>query len=244
MSAKRLLLLPGLLCDGTVWLDQISALGESADCTVVDYGALSSIEAMARHALAVAPPGAFSVAGHSMGGRVALEIARIAPERVARLALLDTGYQGRSEGLQGEAEQRGRERLLDIARKQGMRAMGEAWAPGMVHPSRIGTPVFDAILDMIERKTPDIYGAQIQALLGRPDATGMLGGIACPTLLLCGREDTWSPLSRHEQMHAAIPDSRLAIIENSGHMSTMEQPGAVNGALAAWLAEPDARQSA
>lgn len=244
MSAKRLLLLPGLLCDETVWLDQIAGLGAAVDCTVASYGTLSSIEAMARHVLDSAPAGAFAVAGHSMGGRVALEMARIAPERVERLALMDTGYQGRSAGLPGESEQRGRERLLEIARTQGMRAMGEAWAPGMVHPSQIGTPLFGAILDMIGRKTPEIYAAQIQALLGRPDATALLGRINCPTLLMCGRDDTWSPLSRHEEMQAAMPGSKLVVIEHSGHMVTMEQPGAVNDALAAWLVEPATRQSA
>ncbi|MEO8807027.1 MAG: alpha/beta hydrolase, partial [Burkholderiaceae bacterium] len=117
----------------------------------------------------------------------------------------------------------------------GMRAMGRQWARGMVHPERVGSPVFEEIVTMIERSTPDIFEAQIRALLNRPDAGELLPRIACRTLLVCGREDGWSPLARHEQMLAAMADARLVVIEASGHMSTMERPGAVTAALASWL---------
>ena len=116
-----------------------------------------------------------------------------------------------------------------------MREMGRVWARGMVHPSRLDSPLFERILDMIERQTPAIFEAQIKALLARPDARDVLRNLRCPTLLACGREDAWSPLSRHEQMHAMVPQSRLVVIEDSGHMSTMEQPHAVSQALAEWM---------
>jgi pimeloyl-ACP methyl ester carboxylesterase len=93
----------------------------------------------------------------------------------------------------------------------------------------------NAILDMIERKSPDTFAAQIKALLGRPDATDLLPAIGCPTLLLCGREDGWSPLARHEQMAALLPNAKLDIIEECGHMSTMERPVAVSAAMRRWL---------
>ncbi len=230
-----LLLLPGLLCDRAVWQPQIDALAPHR-CHVVDYGPLDSLPAMAAHALAEAPPGPLSVAGHSMGGRVAFEIWRQAPERVARLALLDTSYHPLPDGAAGDAERAGRMALLSTARSRGMRAMAREWAVGMVHPSRHGTPLFDAVLDMLERKTPDHFAAQIQALLARPDASPLLATIRCPTLLLCGREDGWSPPSRHEHMHAHIAGSRLVVVEACGHMSTMEQPDAVSLAFADWLA--------
>jgi pimeloyl-ACP methyl ester carboxylesterase len=105
----------------------------------------------------------------------------------------------------------------------------------MVHPTRLNTPLFDSILDMIERNTPDMFAAQVQALLTRPDATALLREIRCPTLVLCGREDSWSPLQRHEEMHAAIAGSRLVVIEQCGHMATMEQPDVVSQAFADWL---------
>jgi pimeloyl-ACP methyl ester carboxylesterase len=235
MTKPVLLLLPGLLCDASNWAAQCTALAEFADCRVPAYHTLNSIEAMAAHVLTTAPAERFAVAGHSMGGRVALEVVRQAPERVERLALLDTGFQSLAEGEAGEKERAGRYQLLELARTQGMRAMGQQWARGMVHPQHLDTPVFEAILQMIARQTPDMFAAQIQALLNRPDATTLLPQIGCPTLLLCGREDVWSPLARHEVMQRAIPDARLSVIEMSGHMTTLEQPQAVSGELALWL---------
>jgi pimeloyl-ACP methyl ester carboxylesterase len=237
MRRANLLLLPGLLCDSTVWRDQIRGLGSHADCHVPDYGSRDSLTAMAHHVLASAPGGSFALAGHSMGGRVALEVVRLAPHRVERIALLDTGYQRLPTGAAGEQEKAGRMALLEQARAAGMRVMGQAWARGMVHATRLGTPVFDEILDMIERRTPAIFAAQIEALLHRPDATSVLKGLAGPTLVACGRDDQWSPLARHRQMAALIPGARLAVIEDSGHMTTMEQPEAVTRLLLQWLGE-------
>ncbi|MDB5742087.1 MAG: alpha/beta hydrolase fold [Polaromonas sp.] len=236
MTKPVLLLLPGLLCDEANWAAQCADLAGMADCRVPAYPTLDSIEAMAEHVLATAPPGGFAMAGHSMGGRVALEVLRRAPERIERLALLDTGFQALAAGEAGEKERAGRHQLLALAQSEGMRAMGTQWACGMVHPSRLGTPVFEAILDMIARHTPAMFAAQIQALLARPDASALLPQIRCPTLLLCGRDDLWSPLVRHESMQRAIPGARLEVIELSGHMTTMEQPRAVSQALAQWLA--------
>jgi len=235
LANPPLVLLPGLLCDFAVWEDQRARFGQQFACQVPDYGTLDTLTAMAEHVLRHAPADRFNLAGHSMGGRVALEVARLAPERVLRLALMDTGYQGLAKGVAGESERAGRLALLKTARESGMREMGRVWARGMVHPDRLDGPVFEAVLDMIERRTPEVFEAQIHALLNRPDASGQLAGIACPTLVLCGRQDTWSPLSRHETLAAAIPGSTLVAIEDSGHMTTMEQPGAVNEALAQWL---------
>ena len=104
MSKPTLLLLPGLLCDATVWEMQARDLALQADCRVANYGSLDSLTAMARHVLAMAPGEDFALAGHSMGGRVALEVVRLAPHRVCRLALLDTGYQPLAAGAAGEQE--------------------------------------------------------------------------------------------------------------------------------------------
>lgn len=232
MAATRVLL-PGLLCDGAVWQAQIDTLGSSH---VADYGTLDSLQTMARHVLATAPPGPLAVAGHSMGGRVAFEMWRQAPDRIERIALLDTSYHPLAEGEPGQTEKAGRTALLATARREGMRTMAREWALGMVHPSRHGTPLFDAVLDMFERMTPAIFAAQIKALLERPDCSDLLATIRCPTLLLCGREDAWSPPSRHEFMQEHISGSRLVVVEQCGHMSTMEQPQAVSQALATWLA--------
>ena len=106
----------------------------------------------------------------------------------------------------------------------------------MVHPDRLAdATVMTAILDMIERKSPDIFAAQIQAVLGRPDAAELLPAIACPTLLLCGRDDAWSPFARHEAMARLMPGCRLVGIPDCGHMATMERPEAVTAAMRDWL---------
>ncbi|QGZ66768.1 alpha/beta fold hydrolase [Paraburkholderia acidisoli] len=258
--ALQIVLLPGLLCDDAVWSDQRAAFGAFANsgpgadvtadrfiadrfiadrvvpgCVVPDYAMRDSIGAMADHALDCAHGERLLVAGHSMGGRVALEMFRRAPQRVAGLALLDTGFQARAAGDAGEHERAQRAALLELARMQGMRAMGEQWAPGMVHPDRLDSAVYRAILDMIARSTPAKFEAQIRALLDRPDAGALLETIDCPTLLVCGREDRWSPLARHEAMQARIRGSVLRVIEHSGHMSTMEQPQAVSEALVEWV---------
>jgi pimeloyl-ACP methyl ester carboxylesterase len=234
-NVTTLLLLPGLLCDAAAWAPVLPRIGAVATCRVPDYADETRLGAMAERVLATAPA-TFALAGHSMGGRVALEIVRRAPERVERLALLDTGFRARPEGVAGEQERAGRMALLAIARTQGMRAMARAWVQPMVHPERRNdAALIDAILDMFERRTPAQYAGQIEALLARPDATDVLRGATCPTLVLGGREDDWSPPVQQEEMAALLPGSRLAIIERCGHMAAMEQPAAVGAALVDWL---------
>jgi pimeloyl-ACP methyl ester carboxylesterase len=230
-----LVLLPGLVCDRAVWAPQILALSARMHCHVVDYGLLDSIGAMAQQVLDTAPAPTFALAGHSMGGRVALEVVRRAPERVHHLALFDTGTQPLAGGVAGAKEKAGRKILLEIASQQGMRAMAAQWARPMIHPSRHGTPLFEAVLDMLERSSSEQFAAQINALLTRPDAAPVLPTIACPTLALTGREDLWSPPEQHESMAEAIAGAQLCIVEQCGHMSTLEQPEVVNAAFEKWL---------
>jgi pimeloyl-ACP methyl ester carboxylesterase len=234
----NLLLLPGLLCDAAAWAPVMPALESAADCAIPDYADAASLGEMAERVLADAPP-TFALAGHSMGGRVAMEIVRQAPERVLRLALLDTGFTARPAGAAGEDEKARRLALLALARAEGMRAMAREWVRPMVHPDRLADiALVHTILDMFERRTPAEFAAQIEALLARPDATPLLRSIRCPTLVLCGRDDAWSRLAQHEEMAALIPGAPLAVVERCGHMAPMERPDDVGGALAAWLAQP------
>jgi pimeloyl-ACP methyl ester carboxylesterase len=235
-NSETLVLVPGLMCDQAVWCHQVAALGAEREIQVASHGLSDTLGAMAERVLARAPA-RFALAGHSMGGRVALEVVARAPDRVARLALLDTGYEALAPGDAGEREKAGRYRLLDLARREGMLAMARDWARGMVHPARLGdAALMDDIHAMIVRAGVEQFEAQIRALLARPDRSALLPDLRMPTLVLCGHDDAWSPLSRHQEMARRIPESRLVDVPDSGHMSTMERPVAVTAALERWLA--------
>jgi pimeloyl-ACP methyl ester carboxylesterase len=230
------LFLPGLLCDNKIWEYHIRVLADIAECITAEWCSEDSLVKMAQTALRIAPE-RFAVAGHSMGGRVALEIYRAAPHRVTHIALLNTGYLPRSQDAAGEQEARSRYLLLEIAKTEGMHAMARQWLPPMINPARRGDRALsETIVEMFARKTPENFEAQIRALLSRPDATSVLESIRCPALLLSGREDTWSPPVRHAAMASKIPGpSSVVTVPDCGHMSTLEQPAAVAEALRAWL---------
>lgn len=225
------------MCDEAVWAAQAAAFAEGYEVLVADHGDLDSLAAMAQRVLAQTPE-RFAVAGHSMGGRVAFEIMRMAGERVTRLALLDTGFEPLALGDAGLKEMEKRYALLAIARQQGMRAMAMEWARNMVHPDRLeDAALMNSIYDMVARKTPEQFAAQIRALLARPDASEVLSAIRCPTLVLCGRQDAWAPWARHEEIARRIANSTLVGIDRCGHMAPMEQPDAVTAALRTWLSD-------
>jgi pimeloyl-ACP methyl ester carboxylesterase len=229
-------LLPGLVCDAAVWAHARDELGARGPVSVAEYGLLDSLGEMAERVLHEAPA-SFALAGHSMGGRVALEVFRRAPERVRAIALLDTGVHPRSTGELGEREAAGRHELLALARKQGMAAMARQWVQGMIWRPRLGeTALIQSVIDMFARRPPEMFSAQIRALLTRPDATPLLPEIRCPALVLCGADDSWAPAARHREMAAAIPGARLVLVPECGHMSTLERPEAVTEALLAWQA--------
>jgi pimeloyl-ACP methyl ester carboxylesterase len=227
---QPLLLLSGLLCDETVWADIPRRLEDIADSRIISFSGYSSISGMAEHVLSVAPE-RFAVAGHSMGGRVALEVIRLARERVLRLALLNTGVHTVRDG---EPQSRGR--LLRLAHEQGMSALAAEWLPPMMAAGPRTTELMPRLTAMVERSTPDSYTGQINALLNRPEALSVLPTINVPTLLLSGSEDTWSPVSQHETMRRRIPHATLFEIHGAGHMAPFERPDAVALALREWLA--------
>jgi len=229
-QVTTLYLLPGLLCDDEIWRHQRKALESELDIHIPRLLGLNRITAMAERVLSKAPE-RFALAGHSMGGRVALEVHRLAHERIERLMLLDTGV---APVRAGEAEER--EVLVKLARTKGMKALAEAWLPGMLSEKRWSDEgLVEPLRAMIERATPEEFAGEVSALLNRPDARHELGRITCPTTIVCGRYDTWSPLSRHEEMQRAIAHSKLVVIEDSGHMTPAERPEAVTQALRNWL---------
>jgi pimeloyl-ACP methyl ester carboxylesterase len=231
-TSEPLILVPGLGADARMWAPQVAALRERAAIAVADDAMRrESIPAMAAAILAAAPP-RFALAGASMGGYVALEVMRQAPVRVARLALLNTSARADS------AEQKAaRQALIAIALRDGVDAAVAERLPLTVHAARRCDAAFIRIFfDMQRDAGVDSYVRQMRAALGRADSRPLLPTIACPTLVIAGREDALLPLALSEEMAATIPDARLVVIDDCGHCANLEHPAAVNAALAAWLA--------
>ena len=230
MTRPLLLLLPGLTCDAAVWRAQIAAFGGDYDIRVPDFFGLDSFDAMTEAALALADR-PFALAGHSMGGRVAMQVAATAPERVLRLALLDTGAHLPTPG---EAESR--LALVEIGEREGIEAVIETWLPPMLAPSHRGNrALWDEIAAMQRRAGVETLKRQQKALLNRRDGFTQLDRVKVPTAFITGELDAWSPPEQHREMQARVPGSTLTVIEDCGHMSPMEAPAQVNRAFAEWL---------
>ena len=225
-----LLFLPGLICDERMFAPQLAALPSARAAS--DYGLADSLGQMARIALEQAPE-TFDLFGHSMGGRVALEVYRQAPERVRRLALSSTGVHPLAEAEPGK-----RRNLQAIGYEQGFEALVDAWLPPMVAEANRQGPDYDEMRRMCLDAGQDKFDAQINALLTRPEVESLLPRIACPTLVITGALDAWSPPAQHQAIAAAIPYSQLVIVPGAGHMLTREAPEAVNNAIARWLEMP------
>lgn len=225
-----LLLLSGLLCDGEIWQDVARRLEREADVRILSFAGFDSIGAMAEHVLASAP-GRCALAGHSMGGRVALEAIRRAPARFSGLALLNTGIHGVGAGEHGE-----RGRLVALAREQGMQALAAEWLPPMLgRPEATDAALVYRLSDMVARSTPDSFAGQVAALLSRPDADSVLPGVRPPVLLLSADGDRWSPPAQHARMREQCLGAELVVASGCGHFALVESPDAVTAALREWL---------
>ncbi len=231
MTAKvPLVLLPGLLCDATLWRHQCENLADIADITVGDLTGHDCFADLAEAVLASAPD-RFALAGLSMGGYVAQEIMRRAPARVSRLALLDSS--ARADSAAHAKRRRG---LIELAGKGRFKGVTVRLLPYLIHPDRLEDEALTgAVMAMAEAVGKEAYLRQQQALLTRPDGRADLARIDCPTLVLCGRQDALTPLDLHEEMAAAIPGARLVVVDDCGHLSTMESPETVTAAMRDWL---------
>jgi pimeloyl-ACP methyl ester carboxylesterase len=224
------------MCDHTSWAPILPALSARATCQVVSHGEADSLTQMAQQILDAAPA-QFDLAGHSMGGRVALEVVRMAPERVRRLALLGTGFKPKEAGAAGEKEVQGRQALLDVAQTQGIRAMAMAWVQNMVAPACLEDAAFiESIVQMFERKSVAIFQRQIKALLTRPDATEVLRQVRVPTLVMAGELDAWASPQQHQDIADLIPAKpAMQVVAGAGHMMMMEKPDTVAALFLDWL---------
>ncbi|WP_375428865.1 alpha/beta fold hydrolase [uncultured Sphingomonas sp.] len=238
-----LVLAPGMACDAAVWEPQVARLSDVANIVILDYGATRSVTAMAVRALAAADDRLF-VAGHSMGGRVALEMIRLAPDRVRGLCLLGTEHRPRPDGAAGEAETAGRRALLAVARAEGMQEMGRRWLPALLGSgARSDETLAKTLLAMFGRGSAAAMEAQISAGYDRPDHAGLLPRITCPVLLIAGEEDALRPASVHREMMGLIGSARLLLLQGCGHMMTLERPADVSAAMRGWLLDAAGQNS-
>lgn len=230
--ADPILFIPGLLCTEQLFAPQIVAFADRP-IMVADHRRHDSIAAIAADILDQAPE-KFSLIGLSMGGYIAMEIMREAPERVGKLALLDTN--ARADGPE-QAERR--RFLIELTRKKGFSKVPHLLYPGFVHESREEDADLKAIVvDMAQDTGPEAFIRQQTALIARIDARPRLGEITCPTLVLVGEGDRLTPVETAREIHGLIPGSDLSVIEGSGHLSTLEAPDQVTGVLRAFLNRP------
>lgn len=227
---EPLFLIPGWLCDETIWRRVHNTLAAVTDVAYPESRDYETVEAMAAAVLEKAPA-RFAVAGHSLGGRVALEVFRQAPERVSRIALLNT-----ATGPAGPNEERARQPLLDRAINEGMQVIAkQVLIPSMLPVHRSDKQMVGLIMEMVDGMSAEQIKRQFRAMLSRPDSTPLLSKLTVPTLMIFGREDTYLPLDRHGGMVRLAPAARMEIIEDCGHISPVEQPRAVAAAMIAWM---------
>jgi pimeloyl-ACP methyl ester carboxylesterase len=237
MARTPLLLIPGLLCSPRLYKPQVEALSGVADIVVPDWreaplSVWDNWEAAGRWVLSKAPAEEFALAGLSLGGMLSAEIMKQAPERVTRLALLDTAMTGQTEG----------ERAVRLGRIR----MAEQGHFGVVLGLQLSrfVPAYrlsdkaliDEVIAMCSEIGVEIYKRQEMIAVIRPDRRGDLARIKCPTIVVCGRDDAATPLALSEEIAAGIKVSTLHVIEQCGHLSTMEKPDEVNAILRKWLA--------
>jgi pimeloyl-ACP methyl ester carboxylesterase len=228
---QTLVFLPGLLCDARLWRDQAEGLSDLAEPLIADLTLDDSVAAMAARVLAAAPE-RFALAGLSMGGYVAFEILRQAPQRVERLALLATSA---APDTPARAENRRRAMAaLEVGRFLGVT---QRMLPQLLHASRLDDPLGAEVKAMAGRVGGPAFLRQQRAILGRPDSCPLLPSIAMPTLVAVGDSDALTPPAESQAINAAIPGSRLHVFEACGHLPAMERPDETTALLRSWLTE-------
>lgn len=222
-----LVLLPGMMCDARLFLPQIAALSAGRSVLCADLSRDETIAAMAARVLVEAPP-SFAMAGLSMGGIVAMEMLRQAPDRIARLALLDTNPLAEAPEIRA-----GRAAQIKRAETDLDAMMLDTFLPRYL--ARPDDGISATCRDMARDLGPRVFRRQSLALRNRPDQTETLRAARLPTLILNGAEDGLCPPARHDLMHALMPHARRVQIAGAGHLPVLEDPDATNEALCQWL---------
>lgn len=230
-SSLPLVLVPGLLCSARLYGPQVEALWPLGPVTVAEHKRDAEIGAVAARILAEAPP-RFALAGLSYGGYLAFELMRQAPERVERLALLDTS--ARPDTPEQTAA---RYAFIEMTESGRFSEVVETLSPRYLQPRRREEPALKAILRAMAADIgPEAFVRQEKAIISRPDSRPFLSRIDCPTLVLTGDNDDLTTPDMAREIAGGIPGARLVIVPDCGHLSTLERPAAVNAALSDWLA--------
>ena len=230
MASLPIVLVPGLMCSARLYAPQLPVLWQFGPVMVADHRQDDSMAAIAERILAIAPP-RFALAGLSMGGYTAFVIAQKAPQRVARLALLDTSAQPETP-RQSER----RMPLIGLAKEGRLGEIVDVLFPLLVHRDRHADEGLKRIVQEMAQETgAEVFIRQQKAIMTRPDARPLLGSIACPTLVLVGEGDTLTPPALSQEIAAGIKGANLVVVPECGHLSTLERPDAVNAALATWM---------
>ncbi|WP_141454058.1 alpha/beta fold hydrolase [Pseudoxanthomonas sp. z9] len=224
-----LLLLPGLLCDARLWRDQVEDLADLAEISVPDLTLDDSVGAMAARVLAQAPA-RFALGALSMGGYVAFEILRQAPQRVERLALLSTS--ARADPPKRAAVRRA---SLAMAERGRFAGVTRKLLPQLVHASRVDTPVGEEVMAMAERVGRDAFLRQQRAILERPDSQPLLPTLSMPAVVGVGDDDRMTAPEESRILQTGIAGARLHVFADCGHLPPMEKPRETNDLLRAWL---------
>ncbi|KZL16561.1 2-hydroxy-6-oxononadienedioate/2-hydroxy-6-oxononatrienedioate hydrolase [Pseudovibrio axinellae] len=227
--ANTIVFIPGLACTGAVFSHQIASLKEHAIMIAETFGQ-DTIEAMARRLLDHAPE-KFALAGYSMGGYIALETIRIAPERVDRLALISTNAR-----IDLPAQTQLRQAQMEIVKKGGYHKIAAIQYTQLVHPARhTDITLRQTIVDMAEEVGAENYLKQQHAIINRRDQRPNLSSIQCPTIILAGADDKLLPLDRSYEMHESITQSELHILPHCGHIAPLEHPAHTNELIQDWI---------
>jgi pimeloyl-ACP methyl ester carboxylesterase len=229
-SKLPLVLVPGLLCSARLYASQVAVLGADRQVTVADHTRDDTMEAIAARILETAPEH-FALAGLSMGGYIAFAMMRLAPERIAKLALLDTS--ARPDTTEQKA---GRDKFIPMAEAGKLNDIVDILTPKFLHTDHANNDTLKGVIRIMAREVgAEAVVRQLKAIKTRQDSRPLLVEIGCPTLVLVGEGDTLTPPELAKEISADILGSKLVVVPGCGHLSTIEKPDAVNKALSEWL---------
>ncbi len=223
-------MVPGMMCDERIFSPQIEELSKNIEVTVADISNFSSVSELASDVLKKAPK-SFSLLGHSMGGIVAMEIYSQEPKRIEKLILMDTNPKAELDEVKLKREPQ----IREVNKGKLLEVMRDEMKPNYLAESENKRSVLNVCMDMALTLGPDVFINQSRALQSRLDQQNTIQSIKIPVLIMCGSEDKLCPVERHEMMHNMISDSDLIIINNAGHMPTLEQPRETTEVIKEWL---------